>query len=78
MLETRSKILDLIDLERERQDKKWGYNRKLDPDTWFRVLGEEIGEVARAINEHQPDELITELVQSAAVIVAWLEDVFSD
>ena len=37
------------------------------------VLTEETGEVARALLEQDPDQLRTELVQVAAVAVAWLE-----
>ena len=38
------------------------------------ILMEEVGEVARAINDRQSrDELRAELVQVAAVAVAWLE-----
>lgn len=73
-MSAQDKILKLIVLERNKQDQKWGANRTLPSDTWFRVLGEEVGEVARAINEHDADQLAFELIQSAAVIVAWLED----
>ena len=37
------------------------------------VLTEEVGEVARAALEHDTDGLRLELVQVAAVAVAWLE-----
>jgi hypothetical protein len=40
----------------------------------FAVLAEELGEVARAINEgHDAAELRGELVQVAAVATAWVE-----
>ncbi len=37
------------------------------------VLMEEVGEVAKAINERDKAELKKELIQTAAVCVAWLE-----
>lgn len=37
------------------------------------VLTEEVGEVAHALNEQDPDELRRELLQVAACAVAWLE-----
>lgn len=40
----------------------------------FAVLAEELGEVARAINEGDEDEALRgELVQVAAVAAAWIE-----
>jgi hypothetical protein len=37
------------------------------------VLTEECGEVSRAVLDRKPDDLRAELVQVAAVAVAWLE-----
>lgn len=37
------------------------------------VLTEEVGEVARAVIEDDADQLRTELVQVAAICVAWME-----
>ncbi len=65
--------------ERARQDTTWrgGLGDCSHPDTPDRqrltVLTEEVGEVARAILDHQPDQLRAELVQVAAVCAAWLE-----
>lgn len=39
------------------------------------VLTEEVGEVARAINEDDLAELETELIQIAAVCSAWVENI---
>lgn len=63
--------------ERERQDERW----TREPGNWtsprgtkFMVLGEEVGEVARAILEEETVErLFAELVQVAAVAVCWAE-----
>jgi hypothetical protein len=42
------------------------------------VLAEEFGEVARAVLDCKPDDLHRELVQVAAVAVAWLEGMGDD
>jgi hypothetical protein len=51
------------------------YAKYDDPATLLRlaVLVEEVGEVARAVMEHDAGQVHTELVQVAAVAVAWLE-----
>ena len=79
---TRDAVYALIDAERARQFTKWGGNH-----AWGRgdcssaavpsvvkaaVLTEECGEVSRAVLDDNPN-LRTELVQVAAVAVAWLE-----
>lgn len=58
--------------ERRRQDGMHD-NRGLSNDRWAVILGEEFGEVCRAIFEGDGENLIDELVQVAAVAVAWLE-----
>lgn len=72
-----------IQAERERQRAKWST-----PHLWgvgdcsspgvaeavkVAVLTEECGEVSRAVLDHDPDALRRELIQVAAVAVAWLE-----
>jgi hypothetical protein len=79
----RNSIYQDIDDERDRQSQKWS-----GPHEWgigdcsstavadtvkATVLSEECGEVSRAVLDHDPDQLRTELVQVAAVAVAWLE-----
>lgn len=59
--------------ERMRQDAKWGWPRHLDATLWSTVLLEEVGEVARAVLERDRLNLRQELVQVAAVALAWLE-----
>ena len=68
------KIIDEIIEERLRQNKKWGNHRQLDNRTWLTILVEEVGEVAHADLEHDQEDLIKELVQCAAVTIAWLEN----
>ena len=77
----RAEVYALIDAERDQQRVKWGA-----PHDWGQgdcsspdvadtvkaaVLSEECGEVARAVLDG--DGLRRELVQVAAVAVAWLE-----
>lgn len=72
--------LPLIDLfsraydERQRQDAKWGADRRLSDDHWNRILVEEVGEVSRALNDHDSAEhLEEELIQVASVCLAWIQ-----
>jgi NTP pyrophosphatase (non-canonical NTP hydrolase) len=58
--------------ERARQDRKWGEQNHRDL-RWLPILTEESGEVSKAINEEKPDQVEKELVQVAAVAIAWLE-----
>ena len=65
--------------ERRDQDDKWG-EQNHPPLHWLAILTEEVGELAKEVNEHywreQRDTLTklrAELVQVAAVAVAWLE-----
>lgn len=79
----RAEAYALIDAERERQAAKWqapGYwgegdcsSQSIAPIVKAAVLSEEAGEVARAVLDLDPDGLRGELVQVAAVAVAWLE-----
>lgn len=62
--------------ERDRQDALWGPHGgqdKMDLTTRLAVLAEEFGEVAHAVLEADFGNLSEELVQVAAVCVAWLE-----
>lgn len=68
--------LGAIQAERDRQDAKWGSQRRLPPDTWLRILVEEVGEVAEALNDHDDKNYPVELVQVAAVAVAALESYY--
>lgn len=69
----RQDIYRLIDEERDRQDR-------LHPgDELFEhyaplILGEEVGEVHKALLENNQDELTEELVQVCAVCIRWLEN----
>jgi NTP pyrophosphatase (non-canonical NTP hydrolase) len=65
-------VLDDVRKERRRQEFKWGVQNHNDYK-WSAILTEETGEVAKAALEKKLDELIVELVQVAAVAVAWVE-----
>jgi NTP pyrophosphatase (non-canonical NTP hydrolase) len=65
-------IIKKIISERERQDILHKDNRL---DDYLSILIEEIGEVAKAIQSNDIDNLKEELIQSAAVIIRWLEDI---
>ena len=74
-----SVLLDVA-AERGRQDAKWGADRDYPHGMWALILGEEYGEACEAvleIDEFNPGpgltELRAELVQVAAVAVAWIE-----
>lgn len=69
-----------IAVERIKQHRKWRNTGgdcsrpDLPNDTRLRILLEEVGEVARALNDKEPvDHLEAELIQVAAVCVGWIE-----
>ena len=77
-------LLD-IHAERHRQEEKWG-QQDHSPERWYTILGEEVGEVGKAINEAYDNYRLKgkpgkqawkdyrdELVQVAAVAVAAIE-----
>ncbi len=74
---TRFGIYEQIDDERDRQDAKWGgipgWQRR-DDHTYAAVLGEEFGECCKAWIERDVAALREELIQTAAVAVAWIEE----
>jgi hypothetical protein len=70
-----------IVFERIRQESKWGLQEH-GPLQWLAILAEEFGEAAMAVNEVEAgritpavlENLRAEIVQTAAVAVAWLDD----
>lgn len=65
-------VLNDVKGERIRQDRKFGPSHADRP--FMEILVEEIGEVARAVLERKSKEdLYEELIQVAAVAVAWAE-----
>lgn len=76
----RKLAIDAILVERVRQNGlkragkfPWTCADEAPSSAKYCVLAEEVGEVARALNDGNPDNLKDELVQVAAVCLAWLE-----
>jgi len=78
-------IPELIWNERVKQDAYWGIQNH-NNEKWLAILGEEFGEIAKVVNEYNPtgnkrkytkiaclENLEYELIQTAAVTVAWIE-----
>lgn len=83
-MEPTTDVLHDVHAERMRQDKKFG-PQSHDDGTWGLVLGEEFGEVCEAALDRRRtpradrDSLLrAELVQVAAVAVAWVEAIDRD
>jgi len=75
---TRQDIFELINKERTRQIDKFGNQGKnLDANAWAIILGEEFGEVLRAIRDGDSENYITEMVQVATVAIAAIEDYYN-
>lgn len=73
----RRAILAEVSVERDRQDAKWGGipgTERRDDHTYAAVLTEEVGESCKAWLERDTDALREELIQVAAVAVAWVEE----
>ena len=66
-------VLELVRLERLSQDIKWGEQNHLLP-YWLTIILEELGEAAKDIlQEKSSVSIVTELVQTAASVVAMIE-----
>ncbi len=82
---TLDELLDEVRRERQEQDAKWGRSFVGRSHTdWVAILGEEFGEVARAVTEFNATrthseyrmrkaEMRAELIQVAAVCLSWVE-----
>ena len=77
MNQARARIYGEIERERIRQDGIYGEptpeQHRHGDYTWNAVLNEETGEVSRALLQEDRPGLRDELVQCAAVAVAWIE-----
>ena len=65
-------VLSEVHGERRRQDRKWGEQNHT-PEGWIPILGEEFGEVCRAVYEKDAASYREELLHVAAVAVAMVE-----
>ena len=69
----RMTVLEAVLAERERQEGLWG-DQTGHSDAWWNVIvGEENGEVARAVYEHSIPQTYLEIIQACAVYFAWAE-----
>ena len=69
----RAAVLEHILAERERQDRKWGDQIENSDPLWTVIALEEFGEVGREIYEKELDKAYVEIIQLAAVCMAWAE-----
>lgn len=74
MKQTTDEILQLIAKERLHQIAKWG-EQTHENGIWLLILTEELGEASKSFLKGDPLSGTDELVQSAAVLVAWIEDI---
>lgn len=71
------RVIEDVIAERIRQDTLWG-EQNHEGFIWANLLGEELGEVCKALNDHEfkgaaRADIREELVQVAAVAVSWIE-----
>ena len=71
--------MDEIRDELNRQDAKWGLDRTHPDEWWYAILGEEFGEIGRAMLENRwnypgakPEDIRQEIVQLVCVGLQWL------
>ncbi|MED1907843.1 hypothetical protein [Cytobacillus firmus] len=83
-MDLKEKVIAEVILERFRQDKKFGKQRH-DYGDWLKILIEEVGEVAQAMQkekgwgkESDASDLFAELIQVAAVAVEIAEQVLEE
>lgn len=68
----RDRVIKAVQRELERQDTLWGdpLKQRQTPDKRLTILVEEVGEYAKEVCDHRPDEAYVELIQVAAVAIA--------
>jgi NTP pyrophosphatase (non-canonical NTP hydrolase) len=80
-MNNRTKVLEWVNKERDRQDSKWGEQNHYFTD-WVSILGEEYGEFCEAVNETRffngsdkggYENMKTEAIHTAAVAIAFVE-----
>lgn len=73
---TREDIFKLVNEERNRQDSLFGNQpRNLSIPFWMIIASEEFGEISKAYIDYNYENLVTETIQTIAVLVAMLEDI---
>lgn len=76
---TKEAFNNLIQIERNAQDEKWGEQQHND-EKWLAIILEELGEAAKAVLEENEEGILEETVQVAAVLQNWVtsRDFFFD
>lgn len=83
----RTEILEAISIERDRQNKMWGFPQNLTPMEWGSILSEEVGELCtelNALNKYHRTwytmkemiDLKKEAIHVAAVAVSIIEHLY--
>ncbi len=67
-----NEVLAEVREERRNQDEMWG-EQNHDDTFWLAILMEEVGEASEHTLSDDKEGLREELVQTAAVVVAWIE-----
>ena len=65
--------LELLDDERFRQKTKFAKFPLASLDAAIRIMGEEFGEICKAANQRKPGYARIEIVQLAAICIAFLD-----
>ena len=68
---TKEAFHDLIQIERNAQDAKWGEQNHSN-EKWLAIAVEEVGEIAESTLENDEVNLLAEIVQLAAVLQNWV------
>jgi hypothetical protein len=74
-------FFQLIQIERERQDKKWPNQERqknVSLPQWGNILGEEFGEFLKEVNDGDNFKAIIELAETAAVCLRIAEVYFDN
>ena len=69
----RAVVLEDVLAERERQDLLWGDQKTNTDFVWALIAFEELGEVAKDLNDGKLEAAYVEVIQTAAVLFAWAE-----
>ena len=69
----RAVVLEDVLAERERQDLLWGAQKTNTDFVWALIAFEELGEVAKDLNDGKLEAAYVEVIQTAAVLFAWAE-----
>ena len=68
---TKQAFNDLIQIERNAQDEKWGQQNHSD-ERWVCIILEELGEASKSVIEKNEAGILEETVQVAALLQAWV------